>query len=293
MKPFWPSTSAALRLLILSLLQAAPTSGTQGWASNSPGALPAPSHPNQTIARDTLHARLLRFWDVQGEPIAVVQFALITQNKRATTGASGATVTFVLRQLGARQEVRDTTWQQATDQEIGNSSAQSMAGVVIVPLAPWLTSWSLVAGQTAWGTEISDNPVAQQPLERGPIVVSDLALGVSGSPGVALSGGHRALLALSGRFTRKDSVRLFYQVRATASHDDVRTWLTVTSVANAKRGKRVMQLSLPGRLTTGVNAIERILDFSKQKPGKYLLELQVGDLDGGGTSVRTAEFVVK
>jgi hypothetical protein len=236
---------------------------------------------------------LLRFWNVNGAPIAIVQYALVARKAVDTVSEPSIAATIVLRQIGAAHEVADTSWRQEIDRTAIRPADRVTAGYVVVPLRPWLIEWSLTARYPGTTDPGDGETRVGQPLPAGSIVVSDLALGAPPSANVWQFGAQRVLLELSDVFARKVPVHLFYQTRSEASHDDVRTYITCTDISDAKMGKRVLQVSFDGRLDPGINVSERELDMSHMKSGRYQVELQVGDQHGGGASVRMTTFTVK
>lgn len=255
----------------------------------------SPARPDAINARDlfTIDSHLLRFWNSDGAPVAIVQYRLISPKRLDATHGPVVTATVALRQNGNAEQVHDTIWGQGLDRSADRPEDRFAAGFVVVPLAPWITSWSLDAGPS-WSTTRQNGGVFPlQPLPSGSVVVSDLALGVPESADIWEFGGQGVLLGRWGAFNRKVPVHVSYQVLSEAAHDDVRTYITCTDITDPKVGKRVMQLSFDGRLDAGVNIAERIVDVSHLKAGRYQLEIQVGDLHGGGTSVRLATLVVR
>ena len=241
-------------------------------------------------------ARLLRFWDVRGAPMAIVQFSLQLRDEMAARTAydnGSTTPRLTFRQLGAGHDVRDTTWRQGLDRPGPGNSGVAAVGFVAVPLAPWCTSWSVRASTVPWIRTSGGPAVPQQPLPSGSIVVSDLALAGAETPDLWEVGEGEVRLSRSNIFDRKAPIHLTYQVKSDSTWSDVRTWITLTDVSDASAGKRLPQFNFLGALHAGVSLAERDLDMSQQKPGKYQLELQVGSMHGGGTSVRMTPFTLK
>ena len=251
----------------------------------------APAGPH--LQSDQLDVRLLRFWDLNGSPIAVVEYALSSHDRPDRSKNDVPTATFTLRHAVDGLVARDTVWQQGFNQSRTNARDHLATGIVTFPLSPGLTSWSLTGGPSWSLSTVAASTHAEASLASDPIVVSDLAFGVPRISETWASGAQPALLDLMNVFARKDSVRLFFQVRSDAYHQNVRTWITVTNQTDPRIGRRVVQLNYPMRLEPGVNAYEHILGIAKQTPGKYVVEVQVGDLNGGGTSVQRGEFVIR
>ncbi len=242
---------------------------------------------------DLLHTRSLRFWDVRGAPISVLVYSLVTRDRPDLYNGPTLTATFTLRHWSAGPDARDTAWQQGFNRSGGRTRDHMSTGLVTMPLAAGLTSWSL-RGVSSWsGAPSVDSVHALQSFAPDPITVSDLALGVARTSETWAYPEHAALIDLMNVFARTDSVQLFFQVRSDSYHENVRTWITVTNETDPGNGQRVVQLNYPIRLGAGVTAFDHTLGIAKQIPGKYVVELQVGDLNGGGTSVRRGEFVIR
>lgn len=221
----------------------------------------------------------------------VLQYQLEASKPRNKDGEPNQAA-FLFRQLGANGESRDTSWTKALE-PTGKKERMGASGTVALPFAHWLTSWRLVAGERLSEAAREGRPQPVQRLPEGGIVVSDLALGLAGSPIAWQFGNERAMMNVTDEFARSDSIFVFYQVLSRVEHRETRTWLTVTNITDPQLGVRVLQLNFPGRLDAGINVAERVLDISRQKRGRYLIELQVGDMRGGGSSVRSIEYEVR
>ncbi|MGH7582619.1 MAG: hypothetical protein ACREL5_05290 [Gemmatimonadales bacterium] len=125
--------------------------------------------------------------------------------------------------------------------------------------------------------------------DDGPISLSDL-VPIDSTNGVTWG---TVMIAATDTVERTRPAAIYYQVRSDARHEHIRTSLTLTDITDVHHGQRVTQFSFEGGLAAGVNEFARALDLSRVEPGRYLLELQVGDLDGAGASVRSAEFVIR
>jgi hypothetical protein len=241
-------------------------------------------------------ARVVRLWDIHGSPIAMVQFAVtLRDDTLAHTQylSSPTTPRMTFRQMGARPEVRDTTWRQGLDRPENARSGILAEGFVAAPLVPWLTSWTVRANTARWIRTSGSAPIGLQPLPQGPIVVSDLALAGDETPDIWDVGDDQVRLSRSNVFNRKAPIHLSYQVKSDSSHNDIKTWVTLTDVSDHGSGTRLLQLNFPGRLIAGVTFVERDINMSKQKSGTYQLEVQVGSTRGGGASVRVTTFTIR
>jgi hypothetical protein len=263
-------------------------------AAQSPGTwtksiAPGPTQAFESIDLDT---RLLRFWDSSGAPIGVIQYVLMLHDVITADGPV-PTVAMGLRLTGAAPQATDSSWTQATGPSAEHSGDRFATGLAIVPLGAGTMSWYLTLGRVGSDTQQQGAVSHQEPLQNGSIVVSDLALAGDDSSDSWEFRGQPVRLGRADLFDRKHPIHVSYQVKSDSSRDGVRTWITLTNVSDPTRGTRLPQESFLGTLHAGITFDEREIDLSKQKPGRYQLELQVGSIHGGGTSVRMATFTLK
>lgn len=262
-----------------------------GIAADAPPASGQGAAPRPDVFAVSAH--LWRFWDSTGAPIAVVQYAVLTHTPPHAVAAPVTAVTLTFQQFGAGHQMRDSSWTQRFDHRADRPTDRFGSGVMTVPLGPRIASWRLAANDSGPPPDGAGDVFAVQPLPTGSIVVSDLAFGVPGHADIWQSGGEPALLGESGVFDRAVPIHVFYQVRSDAQRDEAVTWLTCTDITDPRVGRRVMQANFATPLRRGINAVERLLDMSRMKPGRYQVELQAGDPHGGGASVRMATFTLR
>ena len=135
-------------------------------------------HADKTI--DVI-SRLHRLWDpVSGAPVAMLTYALKVGDVvvKQDSGARTAHVEFDFRRWDA---ITDRWWDTSFTRRFTTTlaGAKRLTGYVVTPSSPTVTSWSLVASQSesrrgrAWD-------LTTGPLDRGPVVLSDLVLGQEG-----------------------------------------------------------------------------------------------------------------
>jgi hypothetical protein len=271
--------------LAIIFVQMAPAQAPGGWITSiEPG-------PLQAFESIDLNTRLLRFWDSAGAPIGVVQYVLKLHDAITADGPVVA-VAMGLRLSGAAPPTTDSSWTQATGPSAEHPGDRFATGLAVVLLTSGRTSWYLTLGRVDSVNRQKGAVAVAEPLPRGSIVVSDLALAGDEAADSWRFGEEPVRLSRSSIFDRKLPVHIAFQVKSDSSHSDVRTWITLTNVSDPAAGKRVLQLNFPGRLDAGINLSERDLDMSKQKPGRYQLELQVGSMHGGA-SVRMTTFTLR
>lgn len=246
-----------------------------------------------------LQSRLLRFWAPDGHPIALAQFALFVREPFTSDahymsgGSRWAVARMNLRQSAPGRPARDTTWNQGVNGTPSQPGDLFAAGFVSVPLMPGMTSWSLAATFNPSVASSGGECVPLEPLPTGSIVVSDLAFGLARSDLAWQFSGQTVLLSATGEFARNEPIHVTYQVRSDTRHDGGRTTITLTNVSDPKKGERLMQVRFDGVIGEGVNVVERELDVSHLKSGKYLVELEVADKHGGGSFWQSGMFTLK
>jgi hypothetical protein len=230
-------------------------------------------------------AARLRFWDAHGDPLAVVAYRVY-----APGAMERVHLTVVQWDPTSRQRA-DSTWTQPAERAMG--STESVAGVVVLARVPALVWWQLRAtrenGDSLTAVERHD----ESPLDAGNIAMSDLALGTERNSVRWLHDGIATAITLSDTIGIHDTLHVTYQVNAMSPRARVRTTLTFTNITDPKHGEIALRTSFDGALTPGVNDFDREIDLSHLRQGRYRLELQAGDLDGGGVSVRAVQFYLR
>ena len=230
-------------------------------------------------------AARLRFWDTHGQPIAVVAY-------RVMTPGITEPVRLTITQWDSTSRQRaDSAWTQAPEPAM--STPPSVACVVVFPRLPALVWWRLSAtrgnGDSIAALERHDD----SPLAVGNIAMSDLALGTERNSVTWRHDGIATAITLSDTIGVRDTLHVTYQVNSVSTRARVRTTLTFTNITDPKHGEVALQASFDGPLASGVNDFDREIDLSHLRQGRYRLELQAGDLDGGGVSVRAIQFYLR
>ena len=102
-------------------------------------------HGSQPFEAVDLDARMLRFWDATGAPIALVQYALMLHDT-ATTTSPVETVSMGLWLTGDGSGTKDSSWTQATGPSADHPGDRFARGFAVVALGPGTTSWYLTLG---------------------------------------------------------------------------------------------------------------------------------------------------
>jgi hypothetical protein len=245
------------------------------------------SPPQRQAAVQASYARRFRMWSAAGEPIALVAYRFTMD-----------TTTLLPLQFELRQADRDSTvsgearWSQGAVAGTSAGEPLQSSGTAVATLAPEWTRWTLRALDST-GAEVARSEGRQALRGDGAIALSDLIVGVEGSGTVWTHGDVHTIVALTDSFRRTAPLIISYQVRSATARSRLQTSITVTDISDAQHGKRVVQLFFTEPLAAGVTDLQRTLSLSRNRRGRYLVELQVGDLDGGGAAVRPVELVTR
>ncbi len=231
------------------------------------------------------YAVRLRFWDSHGQPVAVLAYHIVVPSVM-----DPVRLTATQWDSPSRQRL-DTTWTQLPEPVMG--SLPSVAGVIALPRPFATTTWQLHAARPSGDSIATIERADESPLDVADISMSDLALGTTGNSVIWVHDGTTTVITLSDTIGIHDTLHVAYQVRSAAAHGRVRTTLTFTNITDPKHGEVALQAYFDGALASGVNEFDREIDLSHVRRGRYRLELQVGDLDGGGVSVRPVQFYLQ
>lgn len=172
-------------------------------------------------------------------------------------------------------------------------SLPSVIGVIVLPRPFAMTTWQLRAVRPNGDSIVTIERADESPLDAANISMSDLALGTTRNSVMWEHDGTTTAITLSDTISIHDTLHVAYQVRSASVRARVRTTLTFTDITDPKHGEIALQASFDGALSSGVNEFDREIDLSHLRRGRYRLELQVGDLDGGGVSVRPVQFYLQ
>ncbi len=246
-------------------------------------------HADKTI--DVI-SRLHRLWDpVSGAPVAMLTYALKAGDLmvQQDAGARTAHVEFDFRRWDG---ITDRWWDTSFTRRFTTTltGAKRLTGYVVTPSSPTVTSWSLVASQSesrrgrAWD-------LTTGPLDRGPVVLSDLVLGQEGQGLTWVYHNVNILLAPLNAVDRKLPVSLYYQIHSNDARQGVRTTVALYRVvAGVARDTADLQVGFDQAIQAGVNEVAPTLDVSRLEKGSYRLEVRLTDASGAILSRRNVQL---
>lgn len=181
-----------------------------------------------------------------------------------------ATVRFALfDSTGASAGFVDTTVVLATT---SRADTVVVPGRVAVPVPPGRYRYRLaISTDDSTGRVYPLDSVPVRPTDGRTLAVSDLVLGrrdvsVAWSP----APGDTAYFTPGARWRATDTLELYHEIYGLAEGERYRAKLTV------RRGRRaLLTLGWEGDGAAGVTRVARELDFSRLKPGDYVMELEV------------------
>jgi hypothetical protein len=221
----------------------------------------------------TVRARRLRFWNVEGNPVAVFTFTAIAHP------AHDSLVVAV---------------RQADDREHGRTDTVSVVltgggGLVAVPSNDRWDSWTLDIDPQRPARQV-DFQDFQPSAGAPPVILSDLALG---PPVGAATWTHRGAaipIAATSTFSRVAPLQLFYQVRCDSGCGEIERSVALRPVGST-RG-HALTLTTRAVLRAGINDVAQELDLTRMAVGSYRLEVEIRT-EASRSVKRAAALIVK
>ncbi len=240
-------------------------------------------------------AQVDHLWDpATGTPIDLLPYTIVGHDLAAhdSGGQRTALVNLELRRWG-RAGASDTTIRLSLALPPHTTKHPAFTGYIVVPTLSGLDSWSLMATQA----ELRPGGVYQdskEPLDSGPLVVSDLVLGMA-SQGLAWQTGNRqVVLAPQDVVARNEPVQLYYQVKSDIDRVSVRTTLRLFHEgADRATTKPAMQIAFDTPIRRGLNEIERELSVTRLASGRYWFDVEVSDTAAHVMSRRSVVMYLK
>ncbi len=236
-------------------------------------------------------ARYLRLWDPASELlIAIAPWSVRLEDLEVADSIARFDLVVNLWD-GVRGVGFDTTVRKEYRLPRRRSGDAQVTGVLDLPASPGISGWSLFTRQEPdAGGRAFDIDVA--PFAMGPLAVSDLVLGAAGQ-GVNWNGTREpVVLAPLGVIDRKEgTLHLYFQVRSEDAYSDAVTSIRV--YRSDRRGDSpAISVSIPGRLSTGINEVRREIGLGELDAGSYRLEVEVRT-GNGVTAARSAPLVLR
>ncbi|MBK6494103.1 MAG: hypothetical protein IPG05_03205 [Gemmatimonadetes bacterium] len=235
-------------------------------------------------------AQLAQLWDpVSEEPLAVIAYGLRLGDLNVVKDSAGRESARVLLAL-ARWHPLTAEWKEdSLTREFlvpkARSSETHLTGFATLAGVGGVGSWGLTAAQPdrrwgrAYGTAVPNRGDA---VALSSLIVAPESRGLSW-----VLRSERIYLSPGGTIKRGEPLHLFYQVRAQGAIAAAGTTIEVRSVAEGAEQPAAIQVSFTGELPDGVTGVNRILDLSQLKPGRYSMEVRVGDKTGALLARRT------
>lgn len=224
-------------------------------------------------------AQVDHLWDpATGQPIDLLPYTIIG-NDLATTDSAGertALVDLAFRRWGSAG-ASDTTMRLSLTLPPNAARHPAFTGYLVVPTLRGLDAWSLTATQAELrhGGVYQDN---KPPLDGGPLVLSDVVLGMASQGVTWTTGVRRIALAPQGVVVRAEPVQLYYQVKSDVDRSGVRTKVTLfPEGADRATAVPAMQIGFEGPIHRGLNEVERELVVSRLASGRYWFDVEVKD----------------
>ncbi len=240
-------------------------------------------------------AQIDHLWDpATGNPVDLLPY-MIVGNDLAAKDSAGVRTAFVdlaLRRWGGGS-TRDTAIRLALSLPLHGPKHPAFTGLMVMPTVAGLDAWSLMATQVELrhGGVYQDN---KAPLDAGPLVLSDIVLGMASQGLVWETGGRKIVLAPQGVVARNEPVQLYYQVKSDGDRAGTRTRVSVfPEGADRATAKPAMQIAFDSPMRRGLNEVERELGVAKLTSGKYWIDVEVTDAATHVTSRRSVRMYVK
>jgi hypothetical protein len=227
------------------------------------------------------YAARFRLWDATGKSVAIVAYQETSPGAKPDN--AGLPVGFSVHQSDIDNRLAtDTTWTEPPG---------ATSGYLLLATRDSLRTWTVLA-VTADGHLLVRAHGTQRAWDGVETVMSDLLVASSARAMPWPVGSDTLLVPRSDSVKQSDSVHVGYQIHGANRRGTARTTLTVTDISNAKRGKVVLRLAWNSSLNGPVTTVDRIIDVTALRPGRYELTLQSQDISGAGTTVRTADVTV-
>jgi hypothetical protein len=247
---------------------------------------------NSPPSQKAIHAvaQLAQLWDpVSEEPIAVIAYGLRLGDLKVTKDSSGKETARVALAL-ARWHPATAEWKEDSltrDFVVPKerSDETHLTGFATLAGVGGVGSWGLTAAQPdrrwgrAYGTAV--------PNRADAVAVSSLIVAPESRGLSWVLRGERIFLSPGGKIKRTEPLHLFYQLRSQGALASAGTTIEVRSIAEGQELPAAIQVSFTGSLPDGVTNINRVLDLSQLKPGRYQMEVRVGDKTGALLARRT------
>lgn len=250
---------------------------------------PRPAHAIRTVAQFS------RVWDPKsGAPLAVIPYAFRLGDVERDADSSGVTATLnlALRQWSSVTGSWTSTDFQRRLRFTGRLSDNAhLTGYSVVPSAENVTAWSLFAvqgsdrGGRAWGDRMI-------PLTPGELTMSDLVIGAESQGQTwTTTGGTEVPLGPLGAFDKNQPISLYWQVRSTSARESVRIAIAIFRSGPRDTERPVLELAFDGRLTAGLNEVQRNLGVAELDGGTYRVEVTMRD--GAQVAVRSGRLLLR
>lgn len=247
---------------------------------------------NSPPSQKSIHAvaQLAQLWDpVSEEPLAVIAYGLRLADLKVVKDSTGRETARVALAL-ARWHPQAAEWKEdSLTREFvvpkARSSETHLTGFATLAGVGGVGSWGLTAAQPdrrwgrAYGTAV--------PNRADAVAVSSLIVAPESRGLSWVLRGERIFLSPGGTIKRGEPLHLFYQVRSQGAIAVASTTIEVRSVAEGQENPAAIQVTFSGALPDGVTTVNRVLDFSQLKPGKYTMEVRIGDKTGAPLARRT------
>ncbi len=219
-------------------------------------------------------AKYLRLWEpVSRRLIAIAPWAVRLEDIEVKDSVARFDLAVNLWD-GVQEIAFDTTFRKEYRVPAKRSGDTQLTGVLDLPASPGVTGWSLFARQEpdAGGRSFD---IEAAPLSTGALAISDLVLGAEGQ-GVRWTGTREpVILAPLGVIDRKEGVlHLYFQVSSRAFHEDAS--IAIRVYRSDRRGDTpAIAVTMPARLSDGINEVRREIGLSELDSGTYRLEVEV------------------
>jgi hypothetical protein len=206
----------------------------------------------------SVHAQRLRFWDAEGNPVAVFTFTAIAHP------AHDSLIVAV---------------RQADDHERGRTDTVSVlltggGGLVAVPSNDTWDSWTLDIDPRHPAHQV-DFQDFQPSTGAPPVILSDLAVGPPTGVATWIYRGAAIPIAATSAFSRAATLQLFYQVRCDSGCGDIERSVALRPVGSTRGHATPLTLTTRGVLRAGINDLTQELDLRLVPAGSYRLEVEI------------------
>ncbi len=238
-----------------------------------------------------LAASLYRLWDPKSGAVqAVGTYAMPLPRLVEVPNSTGIIVTleFSVRQQAFHDRWLDTTFSR-TSQVPDGATAGVLEGLAVLPSAPDVTEWHLLASQSANRRSI----VTEQglaPLDTGPLALSDIVLGAPDQQMAWTPPGDSVWLMPLGAADHDRPLTFYVQIRSDTTRD-ARFALAIFRVDHGVAAATpALQIIDQIRLSPGLNPTHRVFGASRLKAGSYEFRLTVTDAKTGLSAQRRTDL---